>query len=66
MIDEKLAREGLGLLGTAAAMLIEDAHLQLVTKPEDMEAARRLASTLQRLGADLHGLGAAAGVLALG
>ncbi len=64
MVDEELAREAIGLIGTAAAMLIEDAHLQLVTTPEDMEAARCLASTLQRLGADLQGLGGAAAVLA--
>ncbi len=64
MIDEELAQEAIGLIGTAAAMLIEDAHLELVTKPEDMEAARRLASTLQRLGTDLQGLAEAAAVLA--
>ncbi len=66
MIDEELAREASGLLGTAAAMLIEDAHLQLVTKPSDIDAATRLASTLQRLAADLQGLAAAAAVLARG
>ncbi|MDP9412610.1 MAG: hypothetical protein M3Q08_00620 [Pseudomonadota bacterium] len=60
MIDEELAREAIGQLGTAAAMLIEDAHLQLVTRPADMEAAKGIASTLQRLGSDLAGLGAAA------
>lgn len=66
MIDEELAREATGLLGTAAAMRIEDAHLQLVTRPGDVEAATALASTLQTLGADLEALGAAAAVLARG
>jgi len=66
MIDEELAWEAIGLIGTAAAMLIEDAHLELVMKPEDMEAAQRGASTLQRLGTDLQGLGEAAAILARG
>jgi hypothetical protein len=64
MIDEQLAREAIALLGTAAAMLIEDAHLQVVTTPADMEAGKGIAATLQGLGADLEGLGAAAAVLA--
>jgi hypothetical protein len=64
MIEEELAREAIGRLGTAAAMLIEDAHLQLVTTPGDMEAARAIASTLHRLGAELVALGAAAQVMA--
>ena len=63
MIDEELAREAIGLLGTAAAMLIEDAHLQLVTTPTDIEEAKALASVLQRLGADLTALGGAAAVM---
>lgn len=64
MMDEELVREAIGLLGAAAAILIEDAHLQLVTTFGDMEAAKGIASTLQRLGADLEELGAAAAVLA--
>lgn len=64
MINEELAQEAIGLLGTCAAMLIEDAHLQLATTPSDIEAATVLASTLQRLGAELQALGAAAAVLA--
>ncbi len=35
MIDEDLANKMVALLGTAAAMLIEDAHDQLVTRPLD-------------------------------
>ncbi len=64
MIEEELAREAIGLLGTASAMLIEDAHLELVTAPANIDAAVALAATLQRLGADLESLGAAAAVLA--
>ena len=64
MIDEKLARETTGLLGTAAAMLIEDAHLELATIPTDIDAARDIATTLQRIGTDVNALGAAAVVLA--
>jgi len=64
MIDEELAREAIGLLGAAAAMLIEDAHLELLTTPTDMIAARDIAATLERIGTDVHALGAAAAVLA--
>jgi hypothetical protein len=64
MIDEELARDAIGLLGTAAAMLMEDAHLELLTTPTDIDAARVLAATLQRLGGDVDALGAAAAVLA--
>ena len=64
MIDEELAREAIGLLGTAAAMLIENAHLELLTTPTDIDAARDNAATLQRIGTDLNALGAAASVLA--
>jgi hypothetical protein len=63
MVDENLAREAIGLLGTAAAMLIEDAHLQLVTIPADRQEALALAQALRRLGSDLIALGAAAAVL---
>ncbi len=64
MIDEELARSAVGLLGTAAAFLMEDAHLELVTTPTDIDAARVVAATLQRIGGDLNALGAAAAVLA--
>ncbi len=64
MIDEELAREAIGLLGTAAAMLIEDAHLELLTTPTDIDAARAIAATLQRIRNDVDALGAAAAVLA--
>ena len=64
MIDEEVAREAIGLLGTAAAMLIEDAHLELLTTPTDMDAACAVAASLQRIGTDLNALGAAAAVVA--
>ena len=64
MIDEELAREAIGLLATATAMLLEDAHMELVTIPSDFDAARAVAATLQRLGTDVDALGAAAAVLA--
>ncbi len=64
MIDEELARVAIGLLGSTAAMLIEDAHLELLTTPTDMDAACVLAATLQRIGTDVDALGAAAAVLA--
>ena len=66
MIDEELAREAIGLLGTAAAMLIEDAHGGLVALPTDASSGAALATLLGRLGADLSALGAAAAVLARG
>lgn len=64
MVDEELARSAIGQMGTAAAMLMEDAHLELVTTPSDIDAARAVAATLQRVGADVDALGAAAAVLA--
>jgi len=64
MIDEELARETIGLLGAAAAILIEDAHLELLTTPINIGAARTMAATLQRIGTDVNALGAAAAVLA--
>jgi hypothetical protein len=64
MVDETLAREAIGLLGTAAAMLLEDVHLQLVTAPADRQQALALAEALQRVAAELTSLGAAATVLA--
>ncbi len=64
MIDEDLARETVALLGTAAAMLIEDAHDQLVTRPLDASDAAALATTLSRLGGGLSALAIAVRVLA--
>jgi FPC/CPF motif-containing protein YcgG len=64
MVDEGLAREIIGCLGTAAAVLIEDVHLDLLTSPTDIDAARNIAAILQRIGTDLDALGAAAAVLA--
>ena len=61
MIDEDLAREAVALLGTAAAMLIEDAHDQLVTRPHDAAGAAALGVTLSRLGDDLSALAGAVG-----
>lgn len=66
MIDEDLAREAVALLGTAAAMLIEDAHDQLVTRPLDASGAAALGITLSRLGDDLSALARAAQVLTRG
>ena len=63
MIDKDLARETVALLGTAAAMLIEDAHDQLVTPPLDASDAASLGVTLNRLGDDLSALAGAARVL---
>jgi hypothetical protein len=60
MIDEGLARETIANLGAAAAMLIEDVHLDLLTSPIDVDAARKIAVILQRIGNDLDALGAAA------
>lgn len=64
MIDEELARSAIELLGTAAAMLMEDAHEQLATTPSDIDEARAIAATLQRIGTDVNALGAAAASLA--
>ena len=64
MIDEELARSAIGQLATAAAMLLEDAHLKLVTTPRDLDEARAVAAALQRVGADVDALGTAAAVLA--
>jgi hypothetical protein len=64
MIDEELARSAIGLLETAAAMLMEDAHLELLTTPADIDAACALAAALQRIGSDVNALGAAAAALA--
>lgn len=64
MIDEGLAREAIASLGTVAAMLIEDVHLDLLTSPADIDSARDIAAILQRIGTDLDALGAAAAVLA--
>jgi Na+/H+ antiporter NhaD/arsenite permease-like protein len=63
MLDEKHICDLVGQLGTAAAMLLEDRHLELVTSPRDLAAAAAIAATLATLGAELTALGAAAGVL---
>jgi len=63
MIDQNLARETIALLGTAAAMLIEDAHDQLVTRPLDASEAAALGATLTRLGDDISALAGAVRVL---
>lgn len=63
MIDEDLALEAVALLGTAAAMLIEDAHDRLVTRPLDASGTAALGATLSRLGDDLSALAGAARVL---
>ena len=64
MIDEELAWSAIGFLSTAAAMLMEDAHLELITTPSDLDEARAIAATLQRIGTDVNALGAAAAELA--
>ena len=63
MIDNDLALEAVTLLGTAAAMLIEDAHDQLVTRPLDAAGAAALGVMLSHLGDDLSALAGAARVL---
>jgi|GEM_PF-6867849 len=63
MIDEDLALEAVALLGTAAAMLLEDAHDQLITRPRDASGGAALGITLGRLGDDLSALARAARVL---
>lgn len=64
MVDENLAREAISLLGTATAMLIEDAHDALVVRTADAEAVAELAAMLERMGAKLQAPGAAAAVMA--
>ena len=56
MIDEHLTLAAAALLGTTAAMLIEDAHDQLVTRPLDASDAAALGATLSQLGDDLSAL----------
>lgn len=63
MLEEKHVCQVVGRLGTAAAMLLEDRHLELVTRPRDLSAAAGVAAALEALGADLRALGAAAAVL---
>ena len=63
MIDEELALEAAALLSTAAAMLIEDAHDQLVTRPVDKAGTAALGIALSRLGRDLSALAGAVHVL---
>lgn len=64
MIDEEVARDGMALLVTAAAMLVEDAQPELLKPPTSAAAATVWAATLTTLSADLGALGAAAFVLA--
>jgi hypothetical protein len=64
MIEDEVAREAIALLGTAAVMLVEDAHLLLATSPRTADDAHALAAALLALGSDLSALGAAAAVLA--
>jgi type II secretory pathway component PulJ len=63
MIDDEVACKALALLGTAAVMLIEDAHPLLATSPRTTKAAAELAAAIAALGADLTASGAAAAVL---
>lgn len=63
MLEEKHVCHLVGQLGTVAAMMLEDAHLELVTRPGDLAAAAGVATALETLGADLRALGAAAVVL---
>jgi hypothetical protein len=64
MIDEEVARDGMALLVTAAAMLVEDAQPELLKTPASAAAATVWAATLTTLSSDLGALGAAAFVLA--
>ena len=63
MLEVKHVCELVGQLGTAAVMLLEDRHLELVTRPRDVPAAAGAAAALETLGAELAALGAAAAVL---
>ncbi len=63
MIHDEPALGAVGMLGTAAAMLFEDVHLQLVTVATHRAQTLAFAKALQRLGTDLTALGAAAAVL---
>jgi hypothetical protein len=64
MIDEEVARKGMALLVTAAAMLVEDAQPGLLKTPASAAAAAVWAATLTTLSSDLGALGAAAFVFA--
>lgn len=63
MFDEQEVYEAVGRLATAAAVLIEDLHPQLLGRPHSPQGARAVAVNLQSLGAELSALGAAAEVL---
>ena len=63
-MDEALAQEAISLLGTAAAMLIEDAHPLLVTRPANKDECGQVARAPGHLGSDLTALAGAAEVLA--
>lgn len=64
MIEKDLARDAIGMFGTVAAIMIEDVHPDLTVMPTEAAHRAALATTLERLGADLSALGAAAAVLA--
>jgi hypothetical protein len=64
MTIDEVAKDVMALLGPAAAMLVEDAHLLLVTVPCTPRADAELAATITALGSDLSAIGAAAAVLA--
>ena len=61
MAETSIMRDGVAALATAAAVLIEDAHPQLLSA--SVQLADQAAS-LHSLGADLAVLGAAAAILA--
>jgi hypothetical protein len=63
MLDEKHVCDLVAQLGTAAAMLLEDRHPDLVTPPRDLSAAAGIAAMLEALGTEVTALGAAAAVL---
>jgi hypothetical protein len=64
MIDEEVAREGIAVLVTAAAMLVEDAQPELLKPPASAAAAAVWDARLTTLSSDLGALSAAAFVLA--
>lgn len=63
MIEDEVAREALALLGTTAAMLVEEAHGRLTSPPRTMDAAVELIATLELLGREVSALAGAAAVL---
>lgn len=63
-MNEELAREAAGLLGTAAATLIEEAHPLLVAPPATKGDCSTVARVLRQLASNLTALAGAAEVLA--